>query len=94
MGYDERDADYRPVGKTGGEPFHKLTADQMPSHRHSYTFKAADLDLSWDSDNYFYDQSGHYDGNGNTKYTDYTGGDRPHENRPPYFALCYIMRVK
>ena len=94
VGYDERDADYRPVGKTGGEPTHRLTTDEMPSHRHSYTFKAADLDLAWDSDNYFYDQSGKYDGNGYTKYTDYTGGSQSHENRPPYYALCYIMRVK
>lgn len=23
-----------------------------------------------------------------------TGGNQPHENRPPYYALCYIMRVK
>jgi microcystin-dependent protein len=22
------------------------------------------------------------------------GGGQPHENRPPYYALCYIMRVK
>ena len=94
VGYDERDADYRPVGKTGGEKTHKLTSDQMPSHNHSYTFKGADLNLDWDNDNYFYDASNHYDSNGNTKYTDYTGGDQPHENRPPYFALCYIMRVK
>ena len=93
VGHDPRDSDYA-VKKTGGEPTHRLTVDEMPSHRHSYTFKGADLDGSWDGDNYFYDASNHYDGNGNTRYTDYTGGSQPHENRPPYYALCYIMRVQ
>ena len=68
----------------------------MPSHRHSYTFHGADLDGSWDGDNYFYDASDHYnrDKNKNTKYTGYAGGGAAHENRPPYYALCYIMRVR
>jgi len=26
--------------------------------------------------------------------TDPTGGTASHENRPPYYALCYIMRIK
>lgn len=25
--------------------------------------------------------------------TDYVGGGQPHENRPPYYALCYIMKL-
>ncbi len=82
------------VGDTGGEKSHTLSEREMPSHRHSYQFKGADLNGSWDGDNYFYDASEHYSGNGNTKYTDYTGGGEAHENRPPYYALCYIMRVR
>ena len=23
-----------------------------------------------------------------------TGDDQPHENRPPYYTICFIMRVK
>ncbi len=81
------------VGATGGERTVKLVEAQLPSHNHSYDFKGADTDDSYDDDNYFYNQHGKYDKN-NTKYTNYTGGDQPHENRPPYYALCYIMRVR
>ena len=82
------------VGDTGGEDKHKLTESEMPSHRHSYTFTGADLKGSWDDDNYFYNQSEEYKNKTNEKYTNYTGGGQPHENRPPYYALCYIMRVR
>lgn len=82
------------VGATGGEATHTLTKEEMPSHNHSYQFKGADLKGSWDDDNYFYNQSGEYSKNSNTKWTDSTGGGRAHENRPPFYALCYIMRVR
>ena len=82
------------VGAKGGEASHQLTVAELPSHNHSYSFKGADLDLSWKDHNYFYNQSEKYSGNSNVAYTDNTGGDKPHENRPPYYALCYIMRVR
>ena len=93
VGYDSNDGDYS-VGNTGGEKTHKLTTSEMPSHNHSYSFKGADLAGSWKNNNYFYNQSEAYSGNNNTKYTDSTGGNAAHENRPPYYTLCYIMRVK
>ena len=82
------------VGAKGGEASHTLTVEEMPSHNHSYSFKGADLKGSWDDDNYFYDASEHYKNNDNSKDTNYTGGGQAHENRPPYYALCYIMRVR
>ena len=82
------------VGKTGGEASHRLTEAELPSHRHSYSFKGADLDLSWKNNNYFYDASRHYNDNNNSRNTNYTGDGAAHENRPPFYALCYIMRVK
>ena len=93
VGWSDTDSDYSTVGNTGGEKKHQLKVDELPSHSHSYSFKGADLTLSWKDNNNFYNQSEHY-GNNNTKYTDNAGGDQPHENRPPYYALCYIIRVK
>lgn len=78
----------------GGEERHALSIGEMPKHNHSYNFTGADLDSGWDGDNYFYNQSEKYSGNTNTKYTNYEGGGQSHENRPPYYSLYYIMRVR
>jgi len=79
------------IGGTGGEERHKLTIEEMPSHQHEYKFKGADIDDGWKNQNNLYSVSHTYVWN--TAYTDYAGGDQPHENRPPYYALFYIMRI-
>ena len=79
---------------TGGEARVALSLEQLPAHTHDYKFTGADLSLSWDGDNYFYCQKNEYPNNGNTKTTESRGGSQPHENRPPFYALCYIMRVR
>ena len=80
------------IGGMGGEERHKLTVEEMPSHRHSYSFRGADINDSWKNQNNLYSVSHAY--TWNTAYTDYAGGDQPHENRPPYYALFYIMRIQ
>ena len=82
------------VGATGGEASHKLSVNELPSHTHSYQFKGADVNGDFKPNNFFYTlKEGLYDFNNSPK-TNATGGGQPHENRPPYYALCYIMRVK
>ena len=80
------------VGAKGGEATHKLTIDEMPSHTHSYKFKGADIAGAFKKDNFFYCQKNPYDLS-NTKETEAKGGGKPHNNLPPYYALCFIMRV-
>lgn len=88
------------VTDTGGEAAHQLTPNELPPHAHNYTFKAASLGLSMGTAKDFFWT--HSPGNG--EYTASTApvgsvyNNKPlgkaHENRPPYYALCYIMRVQ
>ena len=92
VGYSSSDSDYNPVGKTGGEKKHTLTVAEMPSHTHNMKFKSYDLAASWKDQRNFYTVSkGTED---QTKTSESTGGGQSHENRPPYYAMCFIMRVK
>lgn len=93
VGYNANDGDYNAVGKTGGEKTHRLTIAEMPSHSHSITMWGGDIDDSWKQQNNLYLTHNKYNYN-NNRVTDSAGGDQPHENRPPYYTLCYIMRVK
>jgi len=70
-------------GDVGGEDTVTLTIDQIPNHVHTY-----EQNISLGAS-----------GSGGTTQEDVvvtpsqaTGGDQPHENRPPYYSLPYIMR--
>lgn len=74
------------VGAIGGNDSVTLTIAQIPAHTHTYTVRAnaekggGTLDNHWNSTT--------------SASTSATGGGQSHENRPPYYALCYIMRVR
>lgn len=89
------------VGATGGAKEVTLTESQMPKHRHYYTGD----DQLWSAHDGSYDIGlvgtvGGYDAKSETEggarvyQTSRTGGNQAHENRPPYYALAFIMRVK
>lgn len=73
------------VGATGGESTHTLTENELASHNHDIThgdsFSGTPSSLGQGQTN---------DG----KFgSDSTGGDSAHENKPPYYALAYIMHT-
>ena len=77
------------VGATGGSNTVTLTTAQMPSHTHNMGWgrvhsnfaggNASDLRTTRDS--------------ATAISTLATGGGQAHENRPPYYALCFIMKT-
>jgi hypothetical protein len=81
-------------GDTGGKNKVQLSISEMPSHNHTNnlskwyrSFSGADgqpaaLTTGEGSNNHGY-----------SKASENAGNDQSHENRPPYYALYYIMRV-
>jgi len=87
-------ATYAP-GNIGGVQAVTLTTNQIPSHTHQFDdwrwqgYESGRRDLyevMAPSGKGFHD--------GHELKTQSTGGNEAHENRPPYYALCYIMKVK
>lgn len=86
------------AGSTGGQDYHRLTVDEMPSHRHEGIKWFGEQNISLNS-------TGGYGGYGLTGwsqqipesysplYTAYTGSGAVHNNMPPYFAVYIWQRV-
>lgn len=80
------------VGDTGGKDYVQLSVLELPSHSHTVTMYGGDLVASWSkSDNFFttYDKYSSYKHNVTTSAV---GNNVAHENRPPFYALCFIMK--
>lgn len=81
-----------PLKNTGGLENVTLNVNQIPSHQH-FGFGEAydDWPLGYQGSN----QKGSKGGMDNDNHyygTTNTGGGQAHENRPPYFALTYIIK--
>jgi microcystin-dependent protein len=88
VGYDVSDSDYNTIAKAGGEKKHLLTVNEMPAHGHTVKHYAG-LEGNM--------IKAHVDAKTTAQAGDRTtmaGGGQTHENRPPYYTLAYIMRVR
>lgn len=81
------------IGDTGGSEEVTLTVAQMPSHAHamyqysansSSGFAASAVELHYNSYNW---------NNLVAPLTQSQGSSKPHPNMPPYYVLCYIMKL-
>ena len=91
VGYDPSNQDYNTIGNTGGQALVTLTLDQIPPHSHKITFK----DEKWGDNANNRPFPNHKIPNSDYSVdTQVTGGGSAHENRPPYYVLAYVMKIK
>ncbi len=91
------------VGNTGGASSVTLSTSQIPSHNHSapsLTIKVSNQaggDPNYDNIARARRSGSQQNANSNSvvmgSSTGSTGSGSSHENRPPYYALCYIMKT-
>ena len=91
-----------PKGQTGGEETHTLTTAEMPFHRHKVIGQSYDSSWFggvgiWRSDA---GSGGKWtiaagSGSGQLGYLDAAavGGNQPHNNLPPFYAVGYIIKA-
>lgn len=80
------------VDSTGGEREHVLTIDEMPKHSHKYTSPLKGNDNTGIGNGNHYDKEAYMHPTIDGEETENVGNSQPHNNMPPYYALCYIMR--
>ena len=73
----------------GGETYHTLTVDEMPSHRHITGQTWKDWKLSGSGNG----PAGTYANYGSDTWSLYTGGGQAHNNMPPYITVYMWKRT-
>lgn len=93
------------VGNTGGSASVTLTSNQIPSHTHtcssetiSNSFSKGNTSINAQATHPVFAQgtfssSATISMGSHTHTIGNTGGGSSHENRPPYYALAYIMKI-
>lgn len=77
------------AGSTGGEAAHQLTTSEMPSHNHTLDDYSTTGGTTSSMTVQANDKKG-YSGNVNTLCT---GGNKAHNNMPPYLTVCMWKRT-
>lgn len=74
------------VGASGGSSSVSLSTSNMPSHNHTFSLGGSTI-----AGSIAYQASP--GGTSGTGSTSYSGGSTAFNNLPPYYALCYIMKL-
>ena len=77
-------------GATGGEATHKLTLDEMPRHQPQALLNTGDSNIHGSGINWQVVYNGRFYGGDMIKTY---GGDKAHNNMPPYLAVYIWKRV-
>lgn len=104
VGWQSGNEDYNLIGNTGGQEKVTLTTPEIPSHVHNfadaYYIEAHDgigiNGSQWIGNNLYGSNKTDMD-NSYVALWDHdtraVGGGQPHENRPPYYVLAYIIKL-
>lgn len=104
VGWQSGNEDYNLIGNTGGQDKVTLTTPEIPSHVHNfadaYYIEAHDgigiNGSQWIGNNLYGSNKTDRD-NSHVALWDHdtraVGGGQPHENRPPYYVLAYIIKL-
>lgn len=104
VGWQSGNEDYNLIGNTGGQDKVTLTTPEIPSHVHNfadaYYIEAHDgigINGSQWIGNKLYGSNKTDRDNSYVALWDHdtraVGGGQPHENRPPYYVLAYIIKL-
>ena len=97
VGFDENDADFNEVLKTGGEKTHTLKVNEMPSHNHNvsyggyYTIQNTVISFAGSGEPSF--ALGPRASETALTYMTNTGGGQAHNNLQPYVVVYRWRRV-
>lgn len=83
------------LGSVGGSDVVTLTLEQIPSHNHTM-WLGRDWSQGYNATGFKYGESGISNAIHEATHhlvTEYSGGSQAHENRPPYYAVYYIMKL-
>ena len=78
------------LNDVGGLSAVQLTINEMPAHNHTAAIRS--YTVGGGGNGPWPIVGGTVNAGGSISMNN-TGGDQPHENRPPYYALAYIMRT-